>query len=110
MTHCRSCAIIGQTCFWEHYVTDRPQEIEAFYWLLIRVGVMAFGYLMMIGGGLFALTYASEKLRTGAVEFGGATDPSLAGALWLTVLPGALALVGFGLVRWMRHLSVKNAS
>lgn len=84
-------------------MTDRPQQIEAFYWLLIRVGVMAFGYLMMLGGGLFALTYASEKMRTGAVAFGGRVDPSLAGALWLIALPAALALAGYGLVRWMKR-------
>ena len=83
-------------------MSDRGKEIEAFFWMLMRLGVMAFGYLMIAGGGLMALTFALEKLRTGQVAFGGQMHVGTLAALKLVVIPLLVAAVGFVAVRKMR--------
>ena len=86
-------------------MSDRAKEIESFYWLLIRVGAAAFGYLMMIGGGLLALAFAAEKLRTGAVAFGGQNHAGTGEAVTAIAVPAAVALAGWAVVRVIRRFS-----
>lgn len=85
-------------------MTNKAKQIESFYWMLIRIGAVAFGYLMMLGGGLLALAFAVEKWRTGAVAFGGANHPDFAAAFFAIGLPTAVAVSGLVLVRVVRRL------
>lgn len=86
-------------------MSNRAKEIESFYWLLIRIGVAAFGYLMIVGGTLLALAFAVEKLRTGAIAFGGLSRAGAGDALLAIAIPAAVALAGLAMVRAMRRYS-----
>ena len=89
-------------------MNDRAREIESFYWLLIRIGAAAFGYLMMIGGGILALAFAAEKWRTGAVAFGGAQHAHWQAALAAIAIPAGVALVGWAIVRAIRRYAERR--
>jgi hypothetical protein len=93
--------IINASADEERVMADRGREIEAFYWLILNLLGIAFGYLMLIGGGLFALTFALEKLRSGVVTIGGEVHAGSAMALRLIVLPALVALAGLWLARWL---------
>lgn len=80
-------------------MTDRGQQIESFYWMLMGLLGIAFGYLMMIGGGLFALSFLVEKLRTGVVTIGGAQYADGLSAARLVGVPALIGLAGWALAR-----------
>lgn len=89
-------------------MSDRGKEIERFYWLLMRLIGTAFGYLMIAGGGLLALSFLAEKLRTGAVTFGGAAHTDPLSAAKLVAVPGLIALAGWGLIVWIRRFAAPH--
>ena len=90
-------------------MTDRGEEIERFYWLLMRMIGLVFGYLMVAGGGLFALSFLVEKLRTGAVSIGGAAHSDAAMVAKLLAIPVLVALAGWALVAWIRRRSAEKS-
>ncbi|MFK7885877.1 MAG: hypothetical protein AB8G16_03340 [Gammaproteobacteria bacterium] len=83
-------------------VSEKARDLEKFYWFLIRIGAQVFGWLMLAGGGLFALTFVSEKLRTGAVAYGGAEHVGALAALKAIGYPALVAVLGIFLVRYVR--------
>jgi len=91
-------------------VSEKGRDLENFYWLLIRVGALVFGVLMVVGGGLIALTFLSEKLRTGAVAYGGAEHAGTVAAVKAIGFPGLVALAGVGLVRYVRRRNKEQES
>ena len=84
-------------------VSDRGQEIERFFWLLLRLAALAFGCLLMLAGALFALSVTVEWLRTGAIALNGTLYDGGPALWWIIATPVAVFLVGGLLVRWSRH-------
>ncbi len=84
-------------------MSDRGKEIESFYWLALRLCGLAFGYLLIAGGVLFALAFAIERLRTGGIALGGAVHRDGLTQLWLVAIPALVALAGAGLIRLARR-------
>lgn len=91
-------------------MSEKGRELEEFYWLLIRVGALVFGVLMVVGGGLTALTFLSEKLRTGAVAYGGAEHADTMSALKAMGLPATIALAGGAMVHFVRRRDKRAAA
>ncbi|MEO0411575.1 MAG: hypothetical protein AAF221_07035 [Pseudomonadota bacterium] len=84
-------------------VSEKARDLEKFYWFLIRIGALVFGVLMVVAGALTALTFASEKLRTGAVAFGGAEHADTMAAIKAIGVPTLIALLGAAMVRFVRR-------
>ncbi len=76
---------------------DRGAEIERFYWLIVNLLGKVFGFLMLIAGGLFFLSFLSEKLRTGAMTWNGQTLVAF-NEQWPLLVGGALVAAIGGLL------------
>jgi len=50
---------------------DRGAEIEKFYWVILNLLLKVFAWLLMISGGLFAVSFGVERLRDGVMSFNG---------------------------------------
>lgn len=89
---------------------DKPRQLERFFWLLIRVGATVFAWLMLFGGGLFALAFLMERLRTGAVSYGGAERTDLTSLAWAVGLPAGIAAGGaLGVLLLKRYERARQA-
>ncbi|MEM7081207.1 MAG: hypothetical protein AAF465_00505 [Pseudomonadota bacterium] len=78
---------------------NRGAEIERFYWLLVNLLGKAFGFLMLIAGGLFFVAYGIEALRTGQMTWNGQTLTEFR-EQWPLLLGGGLtAALGFVLIK-----------
>lgn len=84
-------------------MSEKARDLEKFYWFLMRIGAHVFGVLMMAGGGLIALAFLSEKLRTGVVAFGGAEHADALAAVKAIGVPMLVAVVGALIVRFVRR-------
>ncbi|MEO1574849.1 MAG: hypothetical protein AAFU65_07805, partial [Pseudomonadota bacterium] len=73
-------------------------------WLLIRIGVLVFCYLMLVGGALFGFAFLSEKLRTGAVTYGGAEHTDTAAFAQAVGWPLGVALLGLAGIVLLKRL------
>lgn len=82
---------------------NRGAQIERFYWLVLNLIGKAFGYLMALAGGLFCLSFLSERLRTGEMIWDGRvlkTWPEQ----WPILLGGAIVFaIGLILVRLLPY-------
>ena len=83
-------------------MSTRGQEIERFFWLLIRLAGTVFGWLMVLAGALFALMFWVEQTRTGAIGFNGRSITELAARWQLIGTALAVAAGGAVLVRACR--------
>lgn len=85
-------------------MTEKARQLERFYWLLIRVGVLVFCYLMLFGGALFGFAFLAEKLRTGAVTYGGATHTDATAFLHAVGWPLGVAVLGLAGIVLLKRL------
>lgn len=84
-------------------MSEKGRDLETFYWFLIRLGAQVFAVLMIAGGGLIALAFLTEKLRTGAVAYGGAEHADTLAAVTAIGLPALVAAVGTLVFRIVRR-------
>jgi len=89
-------------------MSDRGGEIEAFFFLLLRLFALVFGYLLLLGGGLFALAFLIEQMRTGSIALNGNEYSDLVTRLWLTVAPLAVVALGAAMVFMARRSAGKD--
>ena len=82
----------------------RAAEIRRFYFFLMRLAGVGFGYLFAIGGTLFAMSFALQKWRTGQVAVNGQLYDGTAILLWVVVVPALIAALGVFLVRRLRRV------
>ncbi len=84
-------------------MNDRGAQIEGFFWLLVRLCALVFGYMMVLGGGLFALAFLVDEWRTGAIALNGQVHTDAGTRFMLIAVPIALALAGYGLTALARR-------
>ena len=84
-------------------MNDRGAQIERFFWLLVRLSALIFGYMMLLGGGLFALAFLVEQWRTGAIALNGELHTDAGTRLRLIAVPVGVAIAGYGLTALARR-------
>ncbi len=84
-------------------MNDRGAQIEGFFWLLVRLCALVFGYMMVLGGGLFALAFLVEQWRTGAIALNGQLHTDTGTRLTLIAVPVGVALAGYALTALARR-------
>ncbi len=81
---------------------DRGAEIERFYWVILNLLGKAFGYLMMVAGGTFALSFLAEYWRTGGEMYWDGKTLDSWSQQWPLVASGVgVALVGLIMVKML---------
>lgn len=89
-------------------MSEKARQLERFYWLLIRVGVLVFCYLMLVGGALFGFAFLMEKLKTGSVSYGGAEHAGTGAFLQAVGWPSGVALLGLAGIVLLRRFAPRD--